>query len=32
MPQGSFEKIQLQLLLADLALQRRNLPPRLGQP
>jgi len=32
MPQGLLEKIELQLLLADLALQRRNLPSRLRQP
>jgi hypothetical protein len=30
-PQGLFEKIQIQLLLADLALQLCDLAPRLGQ-
>src|ERR1700761_3741817 len=31
MPQGLLEKIQVQLLLADLALQLGDLPARLGQ-
>src|SRR6202522_1743145 len=31
MPQGSFEKIEVQLLLADLAFQRGDLAPGFGQ-
>jgi hypothetical protein len=31
MPQGSFEKIEVQLLLADLTFQRGDLAPRFSK-